>query len=231
MSTPVVQQFFAENEGLTPTPPAPCTTPEDVIERSGLPWLALDLPFEMPYAAMLEEAKALKPFFVNHRSTDLHKGWRSLCVHGLSPVHTLNHQHYGFPTIESAPYGWTDMAKFAPVTTAFFRDTFGYERYGRVRFMLLEPGGYIAPHDDDDVIRLHPINIALSNPPGCRFVMKGQGTVPFAPGRAIMLAVGNQHSIWNDSDEDRFHIIVHGIRGFGGHWSETIMRSYAAVSP
>ena len=43
--------------------------------------------------------------------------------------------------------------------------------------------------------------------------MKGhKGFVPFAPGSAIMLDVGNTHAVYNNSDVDRYHIIVHGTR-------------------
>ena len=54
--------------------------------------------------------------------------------------------------------------------------------------MLLEPGGYITPHNDSIESRLSPINIALNHPKGCKMKMKGhEGYVPFKPGSAIIV--------------------------------------------
>ena len=194
--------------------------------RNNLGYLTMKFPFDIPVAAMHAEAKALKESYVYHRAGGNHKGWRSLCLHGLSSVHTESHDRYGFPTREEAPYGWTDISKFCPVTTAFFKDSFGYDWYERVRFMLLEPGGYILPHEDVEHKQLTAINLALNNPEGCRFVMSGWGTVPFQAGTCNMLAIGYEHAVFNDSNEDRYHMIIHGSRG--PEWSQYIKNSYLA---
>jgi hypothetical protein len=195
--------------------------------RASLGYLPLQLPFDIPYKEMLIEAAALKDYYVYHRSGGRHQGWRSLCLHGISSVHTENHDRYGFIDRVSAGYCWTDISRFCPVTTQFFRDMFGYESYDRVRFMLLEPGGYILPHADVDYQRLSPINIALNNPRGCDFVMQNWGTIPFSAGSANMLAVGNMHAVFNGSDEDRYHIIVHGI--CSDVWKSYLFDSFAAM--
>ena len=62
-----------------------------------------------------------------------------------------------------------------PITTKFFKEVFPYKTYYRLRFMLLEPQGYITPHIDADINKLSPINIALNNPNGCNFKMKEIG--------------------------------------------------------
>jgi len=91
--------------------------------------------------------------------------------------------------------------------------------------MLLEPGGYITPHADQDTNRLSPINISLNTPQNCLFKMKGhKGFVPLTDGKAVLLDVGNTHAVYNDSDEDRFHIIVHGIKT--KEYEELVIRSY-----
>lgn len=192
--------------------------------RENLGYLPLILPFDVPHAAMLAEAKALKDFFVYHRASGHHQGWRSLVLHGLSSVHSQGHEHYGYANRDDAPYDWTDISRFCPATTAFFRDVFGYDRYDRIRFMLLEPGGYILPHEDVDWKSLGPINLALNNPVGCDFVMEGWGRIPFSSGQANMLAVGHKHAVYNNSDEDRFHIIVHGVRS--DSWRSIVTESY-----
>ena len=43
------------------------------------------------------------------------------------------------------------------------------EDTGRIRFMLIEPGGYILPHHDRDIKRLHEINVAIKQPKNCIF--------------------------------------------------------------
>ena len=64
-----------------------------IINESKLPWLKLDI--KIPHEEMLKEAISLKDEFVSHRDHDSdprsgyrHKGWRSLCIHGISPTHT-----------------------------------------------------------------------------------------------------------------------------------------------
>jgi hypothetical protein len=149
-------------------------------------------------------------------------------LHGISSVHTENHDRYGFADRESAGYSYTDISRFCPVSTAFFRDIFGYDSYDRVRFMLLEPGGYILPHADVDWKHLGPINIALNNPSSCVFAMEDWGLIPFSAGTANMLAVGYKHAVYNNSNEDRYHIIVHGARNAA--WTDYMLNSYKALA-
>ena len=47
---------------------------------------------------------------------------------------------------------------------------------------------------------------------------------PFAPGKAMLLDVGNTHAYINESTEDRYHIIVHGTRA--KEYEELVIRSY-----
>lgn len=173
-----LRAFHATNAALLPAPRARKSlyTTEAIKSRSGLPWLPVRI--EVPHEDMLAEARALKRAFVAHRSDhDQSRGWRSICIHGLSSAHTASFQAYGYTDERDVPYDWTDICKFATRTHAFFRDTFGYRSYRRVRFMLLEPGGYVMPHVDFPDDRLVALNIALNNPEGCDFVMEGEGTV------------------------------------------------------
>ena len=202
----------------------------DPIFGSGLPWLELHCPWPIPYGAMLAEARAVRLLMVIHRDGDFggrqhHRGWKSICFHGLSARQTEHCTMYGLTDAEAAgQYGWTEVAALCPATTAFFRDTFSYTGYDRVRFMLLEPGGYILPHNDSDARKLGPVNMALNNPPGCALVMRGFGAVPFRPASAFQLDVSNTHAVWNRSGEDRYHIIVHGHR-HASTWDPIVHRS------
>ena len=56
--------------------------------------------------------------------------------------------------------------------------------------------------------------------------MAGHGTVPFKDGEAYILDVGNTHAYYNKSNEDRYHIIVHGNYKSNNKWKELIENSY-----
>jgi len=199
-----------------------------IVNESKLPWLDLDV--EVPHQEMLEEAKALRHRFVKHRDQDgsggyRHQGWQSLCIHGISAEKTNHYAQYGYESNEETPYVWTEIADQCPVTVDFFKNIFPFKSYYRVRFMLLESGGFITPHKDTDFNKLSPINIALNHPDQCLMKMKDhKGYVPFKPGSAIMLDVGNIHAYVNKSDKDRYHVIVHGVKT--KEFEELVIRSY-----
>ena len=78
--------------------------------------------------------------------------------------------------------------------------------------MLLEPGGYILPHQDrpDDQKRLSVCNISLNHPKGCEMVFKNHGVVPFDDeGSALLMDISNTHAYVNNSDTPRLHMIIH----------------------
>jgi len=199
-----------------------------IVNESNLPWLKLDIEFN--HETMLKEAVALRDKFVKHRDQDgvggyRHKGWRSLAIHGISAEKTNHFEQYGYKSNKETPYRWTEISGLCPNTVSFFKETFPFSSYYRVRFMLLEPGGFITPHTDTFDSKLAPINMALNHPKGCKMKMKGhEGFVPFKPGTAMMLDVGNEHAYVNDSDEDRYHIIVHGVKT--KQFKDLVVKSY-----
>jgi len=199
-------------------------SPEWVLHHSGLPWLLLQL--QIPYHDIAKEALRLLDRFVEHRG-GIGRGWRSLCIHGIDEEKTRSARHYGHVE-EDAPYRWTSIANACPVTTKFIRDSFPLGRLFRVRFMLLEPGGYIAPHRDTESNYLSAVNIGITNPLGALFKMRNKGLVPFDAGKAFLLDVGNEHSCVNLSNEPRIHIIVHGDQP-SIEWGNLLLRSYAAI--
>ena len=199
---------------------------------SGLHYLKLDLPYDVPHEKMHKEADSFREHYVPHRSYyEGHGGWSSLCIHGLSAVQTQHHDRYGFKNEDGspiedadAPYIWTDICKWMPTIAEFFQKTFTYDTFARVRVMQLAPGGYIHPHTDWDMHKLGPVNMALNNPEGCKMYMKGRGVVPFKPGQANKLDIGFEHIVFNDSDEYRYHMIIHGAPG--PHWNQVFYNSY-----
>tara|TARA_Y100000114_G_scaffold101163_1_gene94318 strand:- start:2148 stop:2783 length:636 start_codon:yes stop_codon:yes gene_type:complete len=199
-----------------------------IINESNLPWLELDITF--PFEEMHQEAINLKDRFVKHRDQDghggyRHKGWRSLCIHGIDAEKTNHYEEYGYKSNQETPYNWTEIIDQCPITYKFFKEVFPYKSYYRVRFMLLEPEGFITPHQDTFESKLSPINMALNHPKGCLMKMEGhKGYVPFSPGKAMLLDVGNTHAYINKSREDRYHIIVHGTRT--KEYEKLVIRSY-----
>lgn len=178
---------------------------EWIKKNSQLPWLKLDI--DVPRQVIEQEITNIKPFLVQHREDyGEHNGWWSFCIHGKSHDATRESGYYN----DDRPYQWTDIAKkHMPETVAYFRDQWPGLDYRRIRVMALEPGGFIALHRDREDPGLGPINIAITQPQDCRFVMDRYGTVPFSPGQAFWLDISLMHTIFNDSDQIRYHIIVH----------------------
>ena len=211
---PEIQQFITDHANCQfdwPTPPSGDINTQFawIQQHSNIPWLEI-VGIDAPYAAMLAEAKSLRSRFVEHRASEQHQGWMSLCVHGISAEHTTFAEAYGLDPA-MVKYDWTDIQDHCPVTVKFFQDQFPYKSYQRVRYMLLQPGGYIAPHCDfpqNSVI--NAVNISLNHPKGCVLVTE-HGTVPFKDSGSIF-AFNNHyhHAVTNPSNQERYHIIAHG---------------------
>lgn len=185
--------------------PNPCADFNWIRNHSGLPWLHLSI--QIPTDVILGEIPNISSYLSTHRDEySLHHGWKSFCIHGKSWDATREDEYYQ----DDRPYTWTEEAeKHMPGTVEFFKNHWPSSSYQRIRLMLLEPGGYITVHTDTTQSRLSPINIAVTQPIGCEFVMEKYGTVPFVPGAAFWLDVSNRHVVFNDSDQPRWHIIVH----------------------
>ena len=174
---------------------------------------SLKLNIKVPYAEMLEEAKALRDRFIPYRTMDdyAHQGWHSLPIYGLQdrPLCWTAYEEYKTARDASNDYDWTEESKLCPVTVDWLKNVFPSNKYGRVRFMLVEAGGWIAPHSDTDIPIVETVNVALSNHPDCVWHW-GDGTeLHYKPGDAYALNIAPVHEVRNNSNEDRYHIIVH----------------------
>ncbi|HLG20862.1 MAG TPA: aspartyl/asparaginyl beta-hydroxylase domain-containing protein [Bdellovibrionota bacterium] len=198
--------------------------------KSGLPWLELSIKF--PFEEMLEEARRLRHRFVSHRSggrrgyLDGNRGWTALTIHGLGSEITGNAHNYGYEDDKAAPHKWTEIADMCPVTTRFLKRVYPCDKFYRVRFMVMAPQGFIFPHTDRENSYLGEVNFALNHPTGCFLKMKGAGFVPFRAGKAFILDVSNIHAVVNLSDEERYHMIVHGETIRNEKWGRLIEKSY-----
>ena len=173
-------------------------------------YLKLDIP--VPYAEMLEEARALKHRFTDHRGNES-KGWKSLALYGLDENRHENWSDYGYASAAEAAkdFVWTSASKECPVTMDFLTNVFPSKKYGRVRFMLVAAGGHIGLHIDSKSMTYltENINIALNNPKGCVWKWgDGHPDLIMEEGGAYAMNITYEHSVVNNSTEDRFHLIV-----------------------
>lgn len=170
--------------------------------------LKLDLP--IPHEQMLLEAQALRDKFILYRSSYKTTGWYALPIIGLSSKDPYAWDQYNYESARQAAEDikWTEIAKQCPVTSNWLKTVYPSNSYGRVRFMLLEAGGVIDFHTDTEHSILGAVNIALNNPPGCAWHWR-DSSFEFKPGDAYSMNISYEHSIRNDSNEDRYHMIVH----------------------
>ena len=83
--------------------------------------------------------------------------------------------------------------------------------------MRLAPSGYISIHDDDpnNYKKVWALNLAINNPKDCEMHFWNDdyqyaGMVPWAPGKAFKIRIHWKHMVMNNSNEVRYHMIIHG---------------------
>ena len=169
-----------------------------------IPWLELDI--KVPTKEILKEYLNVQSEVILHRSDDKilgakHKGWKSLVLHGVDKHSTEDVE--GIST-------WTEIADKCPKTVQWIKDNFiTNENTGRIRFMHIDPGGYILPHHDREQKKLQEINVAIQQPEGCVFQFLERGVIPFKEGKAFIIDISNTHMVYNNSNQMRLHMILH----------------------
>lgn len=190
-----------------------------VVYEIGLPYLKLAI--DVPVAIVLRELPNIRELLVPHLAYGNTQGWSSFCLHGKAFDATREDSYYS----DDRPYEWTPEAKERmPETVRYFRDVWPHSRYQRLRVMRLSPGGFIGVHRDSPTSHLGPINIAVTQPRNCRFLMEGCGCLPFTEGDSIFLNVSYRHAVFNDSGLDRYHIIIH--QEPNEEFKRLVLRSY-----
>lgn len=187
----------------------------------------LELDFQLDHQAMLKEAIALKEKFITHRQGSYdHNGWRSLVLHGWNDHQSGHWKDYGYETIEQVAerLHWTDYAIQCPKTVDFVKNHFPSQLLGRVRFMLLEAGGHIGLHTDSRVPLLENTNISLSNPEGCIWQWGDGETLFMHPGKTYVMNIHYPHAVFNNSNEDRYHLIIHRLDSTDA-WKEKVKKA------
>ncbi len=231
--------FYNQNKNQTwnlPKVPDELTSDYEIadwlLNKSDFGWLKLDITFNLD--EWKKETAVAQ--YVDHRGSD-HPGWNSCCIHCIDVDKTGAWTNYGYTTESEVPYKWTELSNHTPGIKSFW-EKFPYEKYRRIRFMQLEPGGSISPHSDApgrlpgevDLDMLDfgvPINVAIIHPKDCYMTLKGYGKVPWKEGSMFIINIRNYHSVINQSDTDRIHLIAHGIPGNRKQeFVELIARSY-----
>lgn len=179
-----------------------------IMQQSKINCLKLNI--DIPLQDIRREIAAIPcELFVKHRDEayEQNQGWRSFALHGKSYDATRENNFYN----DDRPLIWTPEAiKYCPSTVFYFQNCWPCKDLDRVRIMLLEPNGIINLHKDSTVPgMLGAVNIAITQPDGCRFYLDNFGIIPFTPGAAFLIDISNYHTIINDSNEYRYHIIVH----------------------
>jgi hypothetical protein len=182
------------------------SVPDDnwIRQQSHLPWLQVHL--TVPIEQILSEANELYSQSVLHRSSEKfanyqHQGWRSLTIFGDAPDITEE---------TDGSKNWTSIADQCPATVQFIKNYWEIDdTTGRIRFMWVDPNGYILPHRDSDRHGFYATNIAITQPEKCVFRFLEYGNVPFKPGAAFLVDTSNRHLVANDSNQSRLHVIVH----------------------
>lgn len=196
----------------------------DIVDDTYLPWIPVDI--EIPHEDIFREANHLlyTSCFTMHRPNSA--GWLSLAIHGISSVHTNCAEDYDLPEdYEYTDSDWTDIAKFCPKTVEWMNEVVKYDKFTRVRFMALLPGGWLGNHVDRHKTKgVGATNVAINNPDGCALVMKDWGTMPFEPGTAFKINTGYEHAVWNRSSEPRIHMIFDGDQS--DYFVEAVRRGY-----
>jgi len=207
MKKQISQLLIKKYVNHTPVLPEfnPNATADWIKRYSNLPWLKLLI--ELPTTAILNEIQQVKHMMTSHRDQYAdHSGWESFCIHGKSYNATREDSYYN----NNIVHQWTDEAiTYMPLTVNYFKNKWPGIDYRRLRVMRLKPGGYISIHQDGTEKYLSAINIAITQPSDCMFVMEKHGVIPFVPGSAFWLDLSNRHTIFNNSNQDRWHLIVH----------------------
>ena len=80
-------------------------------------------------------------------------------------------------------------------------------QYFNSQISMIKPGGIIIPHVHKNREQWL-FNMSLNFPNECRFAVYPTGLIPYRAGDVYKLRVENFHSVINESDTDRYHIMM-----------------------
>ena len=174
--------------------------------NSDIAWLKLN--WNVPIEDIKNECNTIpKEKIVIHRPEDGHKDWYAVTLYGYGWDKTNSHWEY---LKSKQKKKLTEVGKICPKTMQWIY-SLPYSRIDDIRFLIIKPGGFIKPHIDvPDQNWLEPVNISITWPKGSQFIFTEKGKVPYHAGAAFILNIHYEHGVYNNSDEDRIHLLIHG---------------------
>jgi len=173
-------------------------------------WLELDIAIDI--VKWVNEANLARHHLANYRESES-SGWSSVALHGQGE------NTYTDPNATWTDYSWTKLSQQTPHIKSFWQH-FPFENLARIRFMGVEPGGHVGKHADfppshvtDILDFMIPVNVAIIHSDLCFMELTGKGKVPFKAGKAFIVNIRNEHTVINNSDITRIHLIAHGRPG------------------
>lgn len=184
------------------------------------------VPHQFDHSKVLKEVRSLSDRFVTHRNYDQGSTsdtpsaeWKSLAIQSIDGDETKTEPFSVYRDYEGE-YFLTEIAPHIPHTLDAIQSLTDIKQCKRIRFMLLEPGAAIYIHNDGPEREVSAAwNIAINHPWNCRFHIdletdgienKFSQEIPFTDGSTFLVNVSKNHYVVNDSNEPRYHIIVHG---------------------
>ena len=160
--------------------------------------------WNVPVDVIEKEYLNVKDELVVHRPEDGHKDWFAVTLYGVGSDKTNSHWEYGKRERKTV----TDVGLKCPKTMEWIY-SLPLARIDDVRFLVIKPGGYIAPHIDvPEQNWLEPINVCITWPEGSIFTHNGK-QLPYAPGVPLVLNIHYEHDVKNNSDKERLHLLIH----------------------
>lgn len=156
-----------------------------------------------------KEILPLLSISTDHRS-DESAGWRSATLYGYSSIMTESDEHYHSQGIKlPIKKRWTSLSYFFPKTKEWILKNIPFTNFGRIRIMIVEPGGYVLPHKDfPNGSCLAGVNVAICHPTEVKYVVGGEEVV-WKEGDSRLIDIGSIHEIQNHSNDPRVHLIIH----------------------
>ena len=169
---------------------------------------SLQLDIKVDYKSILEEAVNLKNRFIAYKAKPYsHQGWKSICLYGISEKHIDTWGDYGFKTAEEAGNAsiWTSISKDCPATVNFLQTQFPCNKFGQVRFELLESNGRVEEHSSSRIPVLENIIIPLTD---YKWIWDDGIECNLKAGSAISMNIHYFHSITNTSNIDQYCLVI-----------------------
>ncbi len=174
--------------------------------NSSRPWVKLKWP--VPQQIIFKEFSQLQmKEFIKHRPEIGHIGWLATTLYGYGTHMTKSYWEYRGT---KKGLGITEVGLKCPETIKWI-DSLPFTRIYDARFLLIKPGGIVKPHIDiHDRNWLDPVSIAIKWPENCEFRFTEHGIVPFKDGDAFILNIHYEHSVINNSNQNRVNLLIHG---------------------